>query len=312
MDLFEGSPLEMFKNAKIEWSYSRRQVLEHCPRRYYYQYYGANNRTAKVEPQKGLLRFLKTLTNRHMRIGNILHLVIGTYLKKCQQGEMWSCDKLLSWAQNIYHRDREYSRTRAYKHAPSQERYPPLPLLEFHFQFEGAEELYAESEQRLLEALRNFTTSLTFSSFRTGGSLPEAVVEKQIRLKKQHFSARGQADLVYPNGPKIVIVDWKIGGLNEAAKSLQLLFYALWAVKKYRCLPEDVNIYKAYLIDNKVSPFAVSERNLQRASARIIQDVEKMKALDGYGKNAIAEAFTPCGQSQICVLCPFQGMCPKE
>ena len=30
--------------ARIEWSYSRRVILERCPRQYYYEYFGASAR----------------------------------------------------------------------------------------------------------------------------------------------------------------------------------------------------------------------------------------------------------------------------
>ena len=92
-----------------EWSYSRRSTLEQCARKYYYQYYGANQRTAKNDPQKEKLRFLKKLQNRHLRSGEILHFVIRAYLNKLQQGDEWSLDRLLQWARKIYREDLEHS-----------------------------------------------------------------------------------------------------------------------------------------------------------------------------------------------------------
>lgn len=304
--------LEIVTTQNIEWSYSRREVLEQCPRRYYYQYYGANARTAKKELQKESLASLKTLSNRHMRIGNILHLVIRAYFKKLQEGEVWTVDRLLRWAQKIYRQDREYSRTKSYESPPLSNADGPVPLLEFYYGFPEAEELYAESEQRLLEAIRNFMTSELFAPFRSGGRQVDAAIEKQIRLKIGNLTMRGQTDLAYPDSRGIVICDWKIGGTKGFDGSLQLLSYALWAVHQYQCQPSDITIYRAYLVEKQLSSSAVSDKNLQRARARIIQDVEKMQTLNVYGRNAVADAFTPCRHPRVCVLCPFPEVCPKE
>jgi hypothetical protein len=61
---FYGTPtIEESEHSKIKWSYSRRETFDRCLRQYYYQYYGANQRTAKAEPYKDKLKFLKELSN---------------------------------------------------------------------------------------------------------------------------------------------------------------------------------------------------------------------------------------------------------
>ena len=93
----------------MQWSYSRRSLLEQCPRAYYYQYYGANKRTAKAEPLKDHLHFLKSLTNRHLRSGDIVHLVIRTYLNSLQRKDIWDVSRVLDWARQIFQNDYSYS-----------------------------------------------------------------------------------------------------------------------------------------------------------------------------------------------------------
>jgi hypothetical protein len=313
LDLFTTTSLETVKKFDVEWSYSRRGLLEQCPRRYYYWYYGASARKAKAEPQKETLRFLKTLSNRYLRTGELLHLAIGTYFKKRQQRETGSFEWICDWARDIYRKDRDCSRDRAYEHAPFEEEYPPVPLLEYHYEFPDAEKLFTQSEQRLLGALNTFLTSDTFARFRFNGSRPGALIEQQTCFETKHFTARGKIDLAFQKDDnRIIICDWKMGSEGGIDDSLQLLFYALWAVEERRYSPSDVIISKAYLEDQTISTTTVSEQNLRRAKARIIQDLEKMKSLDDYGNNAVAKAFTPCGQARICELCPFQGVCPRE
>ncbi|MEW5816967.1 MAG: PD-(D/E)XK nuclease family protein [Spirochaetota bacterium] len=131
-----------------QWSYSRREVLEQCPRRYYYQYFGSAARTAKTEPHKHMLRFLKGISNRYLRVGDIMHLIIRTYLTKLRSGDAWSLEWLLNWASDIYHRDMEYSRSYDVS-SHAEEKYPPVLLLEFYYQQDNADRSCAESEQRL-------------------------------------------------------------------------------------------------------------------------------------------------------------------
>ena len=298
---------------KIEWSFSRRSILEQCPRRYYYHYYGANSRTAKTEPLKEHLQSLKILSNRYMRAGEILHIVVRTYLKSLQKGEDWLPEQLCSWAKNIYRSDRAYSRVPANERKLLKFEHPPVPLLEFHYQFRDAEDLYAESETRLLQALENFSTRSCFEHFRLGASKKEAYIEKTIQIKRKNFKARGQIDLAYQDNGRIIIPDWKISGSIGGREDLQLAFYAIWAVEdEYYCPPNEVDAYRVHLSEANISTFPVSYENLLRAKMRIIQDMEKIFFLDEYGKNAISDAFTPCGQPRICTLCSYQGICPKE
>ncbi len=115
--IFEGmepngasSRVAAAKRVSIPWSYSRRNLLQQCPLSYYFEYYGSKKRTAEAEPRKESLRFLKGLSNRHLRTGEITHLVIRTYLNRLREGEEWSLERLVSWARDMLHTDVEFSR----------------------------------------------------------------------------------------------------------------------------------------------------------------------------------------------------------
>ena len=300
------------KRFSMKWSYSRRDALEQCPRRYYYQYYGKNLRAATAEPLKDTLRFLETLSNRHLRAGEILHLVVKSYLKHLQDGENWSLARVLSWAHDIYHRDLEYSRQYRSGDPPDGGEYPPALLLEFYYGFEDAEFLWTESESELVKALTNFMTGAELERFRLGARHANAIVEKSVHLEGEHFSMDGKIDLAYPQGDRIVIVDWKMGQSNGSGDNLQLLSYALGAAKEFGCPLSNIDLYRVHLANGKVSPFAVSEKKVRSAKARIIQDLERMQELDDYGQKAASEAFTPCNQPRVCALCTFQGVCIRE
>lgn len=304
--------IDEIKHSKIEWSYSRRETFDRCLRQYYYQYYGAKQRTAKDEPYKDKLNFLKELSNRHLRIGKIIHIIIKTHLNNLQKGERWSLSYLSDWASNIYQRDLEYSKKFQSGYLPDEDKYPPVLLSEFYYKYDNAEALWMESRERLLEALGNFIKNSEFERFRLGVTQPKAIVERLFHLKQEYFSISGQIDLAYNEKGRIVVADWKIGGSNDNDDCLQLLSYALWAKDNFKCFANDINLYIVHLGNNSISHFEVDERKLLNVKAYIIQDIERMQSLDIYGCNAIVDVFTPCGHSKICDLCSFRELCLKE
>ena len=295
-----------------EWSYSRREMLEQCARKYYYQYYGSILKKSNNDPQKEELHFSKNLQNRHLRTGSILHFVIRTYLNKLRQGEQWSLDRLLSWVRNIYHEDIEHSRRYKRGIPLSDKKYPPTLLLEFYYELPDAESLCIKTEERLIEALTNFVKSQNLGQFREGAGDTSAMIEKPIHLKEVHFTLRGTVDLAYWKSDQVVIVDWKIGSAGSSDDSLQMLAYAWWAKQEFELPVDRIISHRVHLADNTVSTFNVSEKALTRVEARILQDLERMREADKYGVRGVAEAFTPCAQPKICELCQFQQVCPKE
>ncbi len=316
MTLFEESEIqwstESHKPIFSKWSYSRREMLEQCARKYYYQYYGSSLKKSNNDPQKEKLHFLKKLQNRHLLAGNILHRVIRAYLNKLRQGEQWSLDRLLSWVRKIYREDIEYSRR--YEHGTSlpNEKYPPALLLEFYYELPDVESLCIKAEERLIKALTNFVKSQDLGPFREGACDTSAMIEKPIYFKEVHFTLRGTIDLAYWEGSRIVIVDWKIGSAGSSDDSLQMFAYAWWAKQEFKRPMNYITPHRVHLADNTVSTFNVSDKDLRRVEARILQDLERMHKADNYGRRALVEAFTPCAQPKICKLCQFQEICPKE
>lgn len=299
--------------SHITWSYSRRSMLEQCPRRYYYEYFAANKRLAKADPMKEEVHLLKSVQNRHLRMGTILHLVIGTYLRKAQQGEIRSGESLVGWARKIFAADRAYSRR--YMNSGSTthaEKYDPTLLGEYLSGDPRADALCDETEESLVAAIRSFTEYDQYADFRAAGSARDALIEHRFRLSAFPCRVTGKVDLSYQYAGRVTVVDWKSGsGDGSGDDSLQLAAYALWAVEQYSCLPETLRVCKVHLASDEIIDFPVDADVLAAARARVIQDAERMGAMEGYGKDATVAAFTPCAHLRVCQLCPFRNVCPE-
>jgi CRISPR/Cas system-associated exonuclease Cas4 (RecB family) len=105
-----------------------------------------------------------------------------------------------------------------------------------------------------------------------------------------------------------VIADWKTGKKELQDTSLQLLVYALWARQFREWDFDSVEIQKAYLASGQLEKLEYSELHINRARARIMQDVEVLKEMDEFGKDAIKEAFA-MHKGKNCKLCPFEEIC---
>ena len=286
--------------GRLKWSHSKRSSLEQCPRGYYYKYYGANKKTAKEEPLKQQLIFLKNLNNRHLAAGIILHDLLRKYIEQMQVGKTISLNYLLRQAKNRYRRRLGYIQGGKDK------------AIEIYYGFDNFEELIAETEDKLLLAIANFVESPTFEVFRKFFSQSESLVEKNISIKTNLFSSGGKLDFAYVDGDRLVIVDWKLGGSAGSQDTLQLMSYAYFASEEFNHEPLKIDLCQAHLASNVISSFGIGEHNILGTKNRIIQDLEIMNRVHDYGQRGVSGAFTPCGQPRICQLCPFQEICPKE
>jgi hypothetical protein len=296
--------------AGVEWSYSRRNLFEQCLRRYYYTYYGANKRAAKDEPDKELLHRLKQMSNRFTRAGDILHLMIKTYLNKAQEGEVWTLDRLTSWARQILSKDIAYSQADPDGLNPQDSSFPPALLHELHYGWPDTLILYAEAENRLLAALNTFYYSDTFARIRATGSRAGAKVETMVRIKGLPCRVEGKIDLYYLVGDRIEIIDWKIGAPGaDGDDSLQLSAYGLWANNQYGIPANKIEVFKAFLGTDELVRYSISDYEIEASQARILQDAERMALAEKYIERSGSVALTAWPQPKVCKMCPFLQVC---
>jgi PD-(D/E)XK nuclease superfamily len=197
------------------WSYSRRSVLEQCPRRYYYEYYAATVARGRRDPRIERLRRLKSLQNRYERTGTITHLVIATYFRKAQAGDVWKPYRVVDWARAIFRADVDYSTADPEGLSPREGRFPPVLLHEYFYRQRDALELCTAAEERLVAAVRVFFESINLAEFRLAGSQLGALVERNLTVSGLPCKTGGKLDLAFATSGYVTVVDWKLGEPNE-------------------------------------------------------------------------------------------------
>jgi CRISPR/Cas system-associated exonuclease Cas4 (RecB family) len=294
-----------------DWSYSRMQALISCPRKYYYTYYGGKKFSALGQTDKEVIQFLKSLSNGHLLVGDIVHHVIKTYFKKLKKGEAWDLPRLQSFGYRILKEAVSYSvelRNDVFKNYT----YTPRSLQEIYYNEISPSVFRDQLRTEINHHLTCFYTSAQFDHLRAGAQSSTAVIESRTRFVLAGIDVDGAVDLLFEEGDQVVVADWKTGEKEIEDTSLQLLAYAWWAIETKGIGKDRISIQKAYLKEDALEVLEFSDLHLQRARARIIQDSERLAELDGFGKEGIIEAFTPCRQEKVCAQCPFKKICSKE
>jgi CRISPR/Cas system-associated exonuclease Cas4 (RecB family) len=297
------------KLVKVRWSFSRRNTMETCLRKYYYQYYAAKHESKLGIPVFDSVKFLKGLSSQHLVGGKILHNLIRLYLIKSKEGTEFSLDWLKDRAKEKIKESLEYSQA-IFEGEQFEQQYPPFLLQEVFYKNPDAEEIYREVERKVLKGLEIFITSEKLGEFRTAGKSANSFVEKKFRIQlTTQIAITGESDLAYRNDNGFVICDWKTGKVDDGDDSMQLLTYTLWAMEEMGVSNDQTKIYKAYLYEDVVKGFSLSEREVFRNKMAIKQSAEAMLEMAAFAEAGEESAFTACRQPKICALCSFQKIC---
>lgn len=306
-----GGVAEATGKRRTPWSYSKSQTLNTCTRRYYYDYFGASRRLATGDPDKPELVRLSQFSTRHLRAGALLHLGIRTFYKKLLGDQEVRAAGLVSWVRTLFESDRAVSRTYCRTgRLPGEGAFDPVVLLEFVRAPQEAESLFESAAERLTNAFRNFLTGAPCAPYRDPALAQEALVEKRFKVEAGDIVVTGQVDFACRMGPDFRIVDWKIGDDAIAApQSLQLLSYALWATETQGIPLEEVEILQIPLLGQPGEPVRVTSGMVELARSRIIEETQMTGALEEFGREGLASAFTPRDHPKICVACPYRDPC---
>ena len=222
---------------------------------------------------------------------------------------MWNSDRMTNWAKDIFSEDHRFSKSYRRGDELPKGKYPPVLLREFYYNENDAEDTYHTTEERLIQAILTFAKDESLNEFRVWGASSSSVVEGKIEQYNPLGKITGQVDLAFQYQGLTKVIDWKLGGEEKGEESLQLSVYGLWATDYYKCKPEDLRVMKIHLSKGHVTFFKVNADVLANATARIIQDMNRMEVMNMYGRRGNQAAFTPCLQASVCRLCSFYEVC---
>jgi PD-(D/E)XK nuclease superfamily len=313
-------------------SHSKRDLLETCARRYFYEYYAASLKPSLPPAgnfQKSLFddsgpasqplsseridqaRQLKQLSGCFLLAGDILHKLIALHLKKRSD---WSVDWFLDKARSRFDEAVTYSRDPISNASLAGQQYPPPMLLEFYYDDPAANERAGQAREKLLRAITNFFETPEIVELCRTLLAGDHRIEDRVSLEKiDDFRLEGQVDFAGRDERGVQVVDWKIGSSTGNHDSLQLVTYGWWAAKEFGVDPTRVRVRRVFLGDPIIEDgCSLTETLLRRGKARIIQDVELMRDLAKYGEAGNEEAFPPCEIENVCRQCKYQALCPAN
>lgn len=315
-------------------SHSKRDLLETCPRRYFYEYYAASLKAkpegsdncvqktlfdtepaataAKFSSERvALARQLKQLSGCFLLAGDILHQLIALHLKKRSD---WPVQWFLDKASQRYDEAVAYSRDPVGNASLEDQQYAPPMLMEFFYDDPRADQRSGEARQKLLQAIQNFFETASVVELSQELLARDPRIEVRVTLDKlDGFGLEGRVDLAGRDEQGVQVVDWKMGRMTGNHDSLQLVTYGWWAAKEYDVDPTSVRVRRVFLADPTIEEDRpLTQSLLRRGKARIIQDVELMRQMDAYGQAGNEEAFPPCEMENVCRQCKYQALCPTN
>ncbi|WP_454801415.1 RecB family exonuclease [Mucilaginibacter phyllosphaerae] len=293
------------------WSYSKMGLLSACPRKFYYNYFGAKKRTALDEPDKDLAQFLKGMHSSSTLIGEIVHFVIRTHLRKLKAGTVWELERLKSFGYHILKNAVKYS-VELRDSIFNNYEFEPKILMEVYYGELSPSMIRDRLREQINNLLEMYYNTEAFAHLRTGALLGNSIIEQPFKFFMEGFRVDGIVDLMFDDDGTVIIADWKTGELVVEDTSLQLLSYALWAMDNKSISSDRIRLQKAYLENGALESMEFSAQQIKRARARMIQDVEILKELEEFGNEGVIEAFPCCEQEKVCQLCSFKKICTKN
>lgn len=303
---------ESKEKPKIGWSFSKMEMLDSCPRKYYYNYFASSKRKSKDENREEIAVF-KNVFNVHIIVGDIVHESIAVFLRKLKNKDEWSFERLL-W---LAHTKLQDIVNDTIKLKNGQQKSSIKICKEIYDDVSKKDEIYELAIEKINQCLTLFNETKDFDFIINSALELDTIIENPAKFKLDNISIDGKIDVAFTENGKFHIVDWKTSYSDYEETSVQLLVYALWAIEKHGRKIEEICIHKAYLLDGKIETLEFSQKHLERAKAKIRQSVDEMTILEKYGLEGIIEAFDHCydednDERNACKLCSFEKICKSS
>lgn len=303
--------------AEIEnpfrWSKSRAAVFADCKRKYYLRYYAHWGGWDESAPERARLAYrLGKMTTLPALVGTAVHAALARHFQALRNGQFRKLDP-----------ERPVEMMRAAWRDAKQELWkvgPKAhpPLFEIYYdRVPSPEELrgFAEKARQSIRAIQESTRYRSLLALDPENYLwIDPAAEKfseETCFDVSPFQAIASPDLVYREGGKVAVLDWKTGRKSED-DPVQLAAAGVWARRRWKLPESAIRLELVYLASGETEETAFDAARAARAEETIRRDMAEMAAfLRDPGRNIpLDEESFPRHHSQgFCRRCEFQQIC---
>lgn len=282
----------------LGWSHSRYELFKKCKRAYFYNYYGKFCSTTPFEK----INFLKRLTTVPLEVGNIVHHVIETFLKRLQKSDApIDTDRFLQFALDY-----------------TAQMFESKEFLEVYYKQVSKPDL-SSTQERIRNIMSAFMKSDMFQWIYT-----EAINEKAYWIiepggygetRINNLKAYCKMDFLFPVENTLYILDWKSGKQDIEKHTNQLLGYAASVQSENPSISvEAISPQIVYMNEQEVSSYEISITDdlLDRFKERLQEQTNEMYQFcsDVESNRPIEfEKFTMTENKNSCNYCSYKELC---
>jgi hypothetical protein len=301
---------------EFAWSKSRSRKFADCRRLYWFDVYGKwGGWDVAADPRIRELYVLSHLKNRHMWVGDVVHIGVATILRAYRDGELIDPEQIVSGLRERMRQDFRDSRAQKFRQAGHVK---CCALREHEYKEDISKEDWERVASKAEACLRNFIASEVFAELKQVRTADWLAIDES---KPSAFSLKGikvwvKIDAAYRSEKGIHIIDWKTGNSEDELGPLQLAVYALYA--KGEWLAGRGGAIQVSLCDLSSNPALLSEEaiepaDLEDACKQILADSEAMAALLSSSREqnvALEERYPGTEVPRTCRGCNFHKVCP--
>ena len=264
---------ERTEYPQFSWSYSRREKLRECPRKYYYHYYASHNGWEDDAPEAARVAYrLRRLTSIPLEIGDAVHKAASVAIRRARhKGSVPTEEELYTVVFQQLHT--------VWRQSHDQAEWELLPmerkmLREFYYDLGPI----ADRRDQIRACLRNLLGS---EGFQGAVTALEVVINDDKRFNAfdiDGVTVYAVPDLVYTTfDGDWKIVDWK-SGYGQRGGREQALVYALYVHRYYGVDLGDIGARIELLADGDAEDYAFTEGDVGACIEEISDSVAEMRS----------------------------------
>ncbi|SDH44526.1 PD-(D/E)XK nuclease family protein [Desulfosporosinus hippei] len=301
---------EIKEFPQLSWSFSRMKMLQECPRKYYYNYYGYHNGWLREagEESKHIYR-LKNLQPIDAFFGQKFHEAVTGIVKE-RKKELLEPDKFRRSINRMIKEAYHESKTLL----EDWRIHPKWYAMISEVYYEG--DITQEKKDSIIKKI-NITSENIFLS-KSFKELTENDVEIIELDELKSFEINGltaylKIDALYRVGEKYVLVDWKTSARDDSLTDVdQLILYSWYANNVLGIRLEDLEARLEFVQLEKMEKYQFSNSDLSLIDRRIDKDLKQIQSflLDPEINQPLPkEKFFQTKGSSLCKYCNFREIC---